>query len=236
MNNKVDREWEREPNFLTEIDEETGYRYFIVRILSSGHLCGYVEITPDHPLYGKDCTDLDGNVHGGITYSDFRKGEYPQSPEFNAYLKNFHIQKIYLIGFDCSHAEDYRPDTYFSSDDTRTYKNIEFVKNECKKLCKYLKEEEKERKMKERKIPLITSVNINRKVKILGEDAFFLRDKGEDLCDLLFQQSHSTPDIKKILELLTISSEVLKQIHKTTESLISDISEKMKEFEVREEV
>lgn len=44
--------WQDEPDYQHWVDEETGLDCLIVRQPSSGHLCGYVGISKDHPLYG----------------------------------------------------------------------------------------------------------------------------------------------------------------------------------------
>lgn len=62
-----------------------------------GHLCGYVDLPPEHKLFGVDADELDVNirVHGGITYA------------------NFTDTGNYRIGFDCAHLGDYVPALHF---------------------------------------------------------------------------------------------------------------------------
>lgn len=107
--------------------------------VSGGYLCGYVNIHKDHEMYGIiDNYDVDLDVHGGVTYSDF-------------------IGDDFYIGFDCAHSGDYIPSTeWFKKNSTHmiefykkfpipkeylqnylfnpVYRNIDFCIEECKKL------------------------------------------------------------------------------------------------------
>ena len=92
--------------------------------------CGYVVIPVDHPFYRQgygcwrdsedhpeevctSCHIQDLNVHGGITFADF-------------------IGEDWCIGFDCNHFWDrHEP------------KDFEYVKAECEKLARQVKEHEK---------------------------------------------------------------------------------------------
>lgn len=134
--------WETEPDFLEFIDESTGYRCFIRCFIQRHpefkHLCGYVELPKEHKLYGKDNMDNEEifneiDVHGGVTYTG----------EIRFKQQDYTID--YVVGFDCAHAGDYSP--YFlpflgmnKRIANETYKDIEYVTNECKNLAKQLKE------------------------------------------------------------------------------------------------
>lgn len=110
-----------------------------------GHLCGYVFIHGDHPLY--ECKDYPNlNIHGGITFCDM-------------------INEKFAIGFDCGHLFDIIPSFKkiydeinkkiekdflgigkrgFKDFSKRTYRDINFVINQCKFLAKQLKNVEGE--------------------------------------------------------------------------------------------
>jgi len=126
--------WETEPDFLEFVDESTGYRCFIRRHLELKHLCGYVELPEKHKLYGSFSEENFYNieVHGGVTYTGRREFE-----QLN-YIAD------YVLGFDCGHAGDLSP--YFLTRGMsqaawyETYKDIDYVTNECKNLAKQLKE------------------------------------------------------------------------------------------------
>jgi hypothetical protein len=100
----------------------------VVIALDMGHRCGYVCVTKDHPWYGKDDVDLD--VHGGLTYSDMRDGDW-------------------WFGYDCAHLGD-APDPDLMSDvykairmrsfDGDTVKTLDFCVNECESMAWQLKD------------------------------------------------------------------------------------------------
>ncbi len=116
--------WDNEPDELSFVDEVTKLECLILRNPMFGSLLGYV-VLPEGKNLDID-TDL-LKVHGGVTYSDF--SPYP-----------LHNSK-YCIGFDCMHAYDWSPcamSQRFAKETGSTYKDIEFVKAECKKLAKQL--------------------------------------------------------------------------------------------------
>ena len=142
--------WETEPDFLEFVDESTGYRCFIQRHPELKHLCGYVELPKEHKLYGETNVDnkflLNLDVHGGVTYAG--KKNFSYSLTKNCLGKNsleicFTVD--FVVGFDCAHAGDYSPYSLpFLGMNKRianeTYKDIDYVTNECKNLAKQLKE------------------------------------------------------------------------------------------------
>lgn len=143
IKNKV---WEKERNIYRFIDKETNYGCYIYRHPRYGHLCGYVDIPADHPLFGIDYRNnifdmIIGNleVHGGITFSG-RLENFYNNKELPRYLDELHD---WLIGFDCNHVNDYAP--FRPYDDSmiigfdREYRDADYVAAECKKLAKQLK-------------------------------------------------------------------------------------------------
>lgn len=132
--------WETEPDFLEFVDESTGYRCFIQRHPELKHLCGYVELPKEHKLYGETNVDnellLNLDVHGGVTYANKKK--------YYVTIKAMCFTIDFVVGFDCGHWTDYVPYSLpwgmnkIIGDET--YKDIEYVTNECKKLAKQLKE------------------------------------------------------------------------------------------------
>ncbi len=145
----MNNEWESEPDFLSEKDEETGYQYFIARMPITGHLSGYVEVPEHHSFYGIHYDNIpSGTFHGGITLSEFiyisTQTRFPIADFLQPYMKENNKNKVYLLGFDCNHGGDIAPEMYKRGDpfERGTYKNISFVRNECKNLCKFMKYEE----------------------------------------------------------------------------------------------
>jgi hypothetical protein len=103
-----------------------------------GHLCGYVKLPEYHPYYSLECWDMDIECHGGLTYGE-------KHPE-------------YWIGFDCGHSFDVVPSVEFtkyldkdiqdlkrkfnlghSKLFERTYRNMEYVKEQCIQIVDQLK-------------------------------------------------------------------------------------------------
>lgn len=141
-------EWGEEPDVASF--EYKGYKCHVQRIiyqeddengtLTGGHFCGYVAIPMEHPYAMEDEIFHQGNVHGGITFSEGNDEDW-------------------VIGFDCAHASDVIPSMPVQEDyltryfpeiaqnhqfersmnkieklQKRTYKNLQFCVNECIKL------------------------------------------------------------------------------------------------------
>lgn len=138
-------EWDHEPDKAWWEDEETGFPCLIIRS-NAGTWCGYVGVEQKHPYHGKDYDDhfyILGHLdcHGGVTFTGknnhriFRKGKKKED------------QNTWWIGFDCNHAGDLMPIRFIFNvwgdlygDDA--YRNIDYVKNECRKLAQQLKQVE----------------------------------------------------------------------------------------------
>jgi hypothetical protein len=124
---------QKEPNY--ENFEYKGYYCVIKRMMYlGGQLNGYVRIPENHEYYDKDYSwipyDLPIECHGGITFSGELEGETG-----------------YYIGFDCAHAWDYMPflqmqlpssTRFMEHDPTITYKDINYVRNQCKDIVDQL--------------------------------------------------------------------------------------------------
>jgi len=107
-----------------ELDEEeflyAGHRCYIRRNQNTKTLCGYVDLPPTHPWFGKHYLDdaLCGvEVHGGLTYSG-RTGD-----------------GLHRIGFDCCHGFDYAPGMPALSAAGAEYRDLEYVETECARLA-----------------------------------------------------------------------------------------------------
>lgn len=120
-------EWIGEPDRVEM--EYQGVRCRIFRD-SLGVLLGFALVEKDHPFYEKDYEDIDIDIHGGLT-SAGRDGAGD-----------------FWIIFDCGHVRDFVPLVYkiapsfmrrVTEGDPTTYKNIEFVKHELKKLVCQIK-------------------------------------------------------------------------------------------------
>lgn len=103
-------EWLNEKDYYELIIK--GYKCEIKRNKHTGHLNGYITVSPDHILLKEDLqwsSALD--VHGGVTY-----------------------QNGNTVGFDCAHHMDYSPLSPYNSSDS-VYRNVEFVTNELNDLA-----------------------------------------------------------------------------------------------------
>jgi hypothetical protein len=143
-------EWCDEPDLVTFewSDMQCEIRRILVFEQSGhafgGHLCGYVKIPEYHALYNnQNGFDFDLDVHGGVTFNEF-----------------FNDTKDWYIGFDCSHLFDVVPSMietkkkinqemkakfpdFFENSSIlsifdSSYKTIDFVIEECKKLAEQL--------------------------------------------------------------------------------------------------
>jgi hypothetical protein len=137
-------EWVEEPD--SAVFNYKNYQCKCVRIMAlegigeyfGGHWCGYICIPKDHAWYGKERDGIDCNIHGGITYSEEEEDGF-------------------WIGFDCAHAYDMSPsinmimqkrnipgEKVIISFLNPTYKNLNYVIQECKKLVDQAIEASKE--------------------------------------------------------------------------------------------
>lgn len=141
-------EWQNEPDKMQWKDQETGLPCLIVRHAFLGTLCGYVGVDKNHPLFEKDYEEADVSVHGRLTFAS----HCSPSEDVHAIC---HViepgeEEVWWFGFDCGHSMDTCPAMLKLAEDLNalpgaaflgkvTYKNIEYVKNECKELAAQLK-------------------------------------------------------------------------------------------------
>lgn len=85
------------------------------------HLCGYVQVPERNSLFGKGYWDADLDVHGGLTYAG-GLGEDDR----------------WFLGFDCAHAYDISPGLGELLSYESDYRDMEYVKKECKKLAEQI--------------------------------------------------------------------------------------------------
>ena len=141
--------WLHEADKVQSQDEHTGYVCLAKRNFKMGFWCGYVGIPEGHFLYGIEYNHmiyqgLDIYIHGGITFSGFCDEENPIEGICHVNENN---QRIWWLGFDCGHDGDYIPHgtetQYHLSKHLMlpyvTYKDLEYVKRECKELTRQLK-------------------------------------------------------------------------------------------------
>jgi hypothetical protein len=96
-------EWSDEPDYMTWIDQETGYPCIAWRVYIPGTWCGYVGVPPGHPAHADE--NLRVAAHYGITFWGYGKELndaicHPIDPNKTEY---------WWLGFDCMHSSDYTP-------------------------------------------------------------------------------------------------------------------------------
>jgi hypothetical protein len=132
--------WDTEPDKVQFQDEETGLPC-LIRRNRCGALCGYVGITKEHPYFEKSLVECDFNhnldVHGGITYNDFCVGD--EESGICHLVENGEDSNVYWLGWDAAHFGDFVPKYDKYQHDESMYKNIDYIKNECSRLAKQLK-------------------------------------------------------------------------------------------------
>jgi hypothetical protein len=85
-----------------------------------GHRCGYIGLPKEHSLYGKNYSDIDIDVHGGLTYAGGgENSKYPVESD------------LWWFGFDCAHWMDGKDfDLIAELADERTYQVMQEVEKE----------------------------------------------------------------------------------------------------------
>jgi hypothetical protein len=68
-----------------------------------GVWCGYVAVPTEHPMHGRAYSDVDVDVHDGLTYSHSCQGDICHVPQPGE------SDDVWWFGFDCGHLGDYLP-------------------------------------------------------------------------------------------------------------------------------
>jgi hypothetical protein len=120
---------QKEPNY--ETFEYKGFKIVIKRMMYlGGQLNGYVRLPEEHKYYQKGYNDIPIECHGGLTFT----GDLEEDGDF-------------YIGFDTAHYRDYIPFLQFHvsnsamMDELAMYKDITYVRNECKQIVEQLIEQ-----------------------------------------------------------------------------------------------
>ena len=91
--------WKDEPDYQHWVDEKTGLDCLIVRQPSGGHLCGYVGIPKNHPLYGIG--------YGDCTLPEARKPNAEELAEHLAQSMAFNIEHLKYTPERAEQATDF---------------------------------------------------------------------------------------------------------------------------------
>jgi hypothetical protein len=136
--------WDDEPDRLEW--RWYGLPCLMVRSFTMGSWCGYVAVSPGHPLHGKHPDEIDDvYVHGGISYAESCQGDVCHVP------RKGEPDNVWWLGFDCGHGHDISPAFeasmgMFSSGYALpttgpwkwTYKDVAYVKKQVRRLAKQL--------------------------------------------------------------------------------------------------
>lgn len=149
-----DGPWKLEPDKVLWIDSKTGYECLIRRIRQISHLCGYVGITKEHPLFGTSLLQFRSDkkllnyftVHGQITMSypgkSFETEPGPDDKLGRAFIEGRPSpDKIWWIGMDFLQNTDIIPsisDDPGDNNGQRIYRDIGYVSKEVTKLATLL--------------------------------------------------------------------------------------------------
>lgn len=118
--------------------ESHGFPCLARRNVHLGNWCGYVGVPKNHPAYGKSYSEIDVDVHGGLTYANRCDGDPVNGVCHKA--KEGEPDDLYWLGFDCAHFGDITPVSLLfgiPSYDIH-YWTLEEVKQECINLAEQL--------------------------------------------------------------------------------------------------
>ena len=141
-------DWDGEPDKVQWQDALTGLPCLAVRNPHRGHWCGYVGVSEDHPLYGRNYMDTDFEVHGGITYADSCQPGDDESQGICHTPDPGEPDHVWWFGFDCAHSGDWSPceakyeqekGGVFTQHEYETYKTLAYVQQQCRRLAIQLK-------------------------------------------------------------------------------------------------
>lgn len=125
-------EWDDEPDRVEWTDPVSGLPCVVMRNDAMGNWNGYVGVSPESPYHELEYTYAvmcRMNVHGGLTFS----GSLPGRAHYSKDTDNF-----WWFGFDCAHAYDAFPHAKAYIHGDEVYRNLEYVKSECRSLARQL--------------------------------------------------------------------------------------------------
>jgi hypothetical protein len=135
--------WDSEPDKAQWNDERTGLTCIAVRHPRLGHWCGYVGVTPAHPLHGKEYEEIEAEVHGGLTFAGPCQEDNPEHGICHV-PEPGQPESLWWFGFDCAHCSDLSPgllalDNFFGlmfpGRMNDMYRDLDYVKEEVANLA-----------------------------------------------------------------------------------------------------
>lgn len=137
-----DGPWADEPDRIEF--EAHGLPCLMQRVAPSGAWCGYVAVSPGHPLHGAgydSANTRDVFVHGGLTYASACRDTICHVP------KQGEPDDVWWFGFDCAHCDDFMPglaallklqrQDIFGGD--AVYRDANYVRDQCVDLALQLR-------------------------------------------------------------------------------------------------
>jgi hypothetical protein len=102
-----------------------------------GHLCGYVRVPKDHPLWGKNYNEPLCNHYGCLEHTVSRLIKVHGGLTFSGRAYWTEDKEGWWFGFDCAHAGDLIPFLHVDFPD-EVYRDMNYVEKECRKLAMQL--------------------------------------------------------------------------------------------------
>jgi hypothetical protein len=147
-----DGPWHDEPDKVQWVDAATGLDC-MVRRGPMGGWCGYVGVPPDHLFHGAGYSDVDVEVHGGLTFGDSCDEEGDPAEAICHTPFPGRPADVWWLGFDCGHCFDLQPGLEARMRDLRlpptrlpdlpdhlrdTYRTLEYVREQTTALAAQL--------------------------------------------------------------------------------------------------
>lgn len=132
----TEKPWLTEPKSASWKRRINGYELYcaIVRNPHMGHLCGYVGIGAEHPLYDNDdymdSPLVNLEVHGGLTFAS--------SSSRLKLLSQAMPVGSWCFGFDCAHYGDLVPSMENHGRDYEQYRDFKYVTEQVNSLAEQL--------------------------------------------------------------------------------------------------
>lgn len=126
--------WSKEPNKVQWVDAATSLPCLIVRG-GVGALCGYAGVYPGHPFHGRDCDDVDIDVHGGLTFSRGCAHSEDESQGVCHVPEPGTSDDVWWFGFDCAHLGDLSPSMLPFRFNNDVYRDVDYVAKEVTRLA-----------------------------------------------------------------------------------------------------
>lgn len=135
--------WDGEPDKVQWTDSATGLPCLAVRVLN---WCGYVGVPESHAMYGKSYSDLEVEVHGGLTFSDACQPDADETQDICHTPSPGEPHHVWWFGFDCAHAGDFSPRDVINARrgypltirSDQQYRTLAYVQQQCVALAAQL--------------------------------------------------------------------------------------------------